>query len=260
MYGLSAYDYTIHAHLHLVDQVLKHGPLHCHSQFFFEGALGNLKKLLQGTTGYFNQVTRKIFHYKNSKCLVDHKLFKNQQLFELCKDYGMVKENDRNEKNSIVDGGLIELTTDSKRLFQKARVLVSDSAIVGSRYETNGQIYHSLNYDRRGASNSFTICYKINSKEYFGQVIKYYEINGKTFCQLKRYDIIDDLNNVLPDVPLKFQRFVTANKFSKFFKLFDEKHFKIRIVSCSNFFCKCLIVRSEKFSFFSKLEYKFEHD
>jgi hypothetical protein len=35
-FGEYAYDYTIHAHLHLADQVIKHGPLHSHSQFVFE--------------------------------------------------------------------------------------------------------------------------------------------------------------------------------------------------------------------------------
>ena len=35
-FGVSAYTYTIHAHLHLSKQVLLHGPLHSHSQFVFE--------------------------------------------------------------------------------------------------------------------------------------------------------------------------------------------------------------------------------
>lgn len=35
-FGNYAYDYTVHAHLHLADQVKQHGPLHCNSQFVFE--------------------------------------------------------------------------------------------------------------------------------------------------------------------------------------------------------------------------------
>lgn len=35
-YGNGAYDFTIHAHLHLVKQVEQHGPLKSHSQFVFE--------------------------------------------------------------------------------------------------------------------------------------------------------------------------------------------------------------------------------
>ena len=35
-FGMQAYSYTIHAHLHLVEQVVLHGPLHSHSQFVFE--------------------------------------------------------------------------------------------------------------------------------------------------------------------------------------------------------------------------------
>ncbi len=35
-YGNGAYDFTIHAHLHLVKQVEQHEPLKSHSQFVFE--------------------------------------------------------------------------------------------------------------------------------------------------------------------------------------------------------------------------------
>ena len=35
-YGNYAYDFTIHAHLHLVKQGKDHGPLKFHSQFVFE--------------------------------------------------------------------------------------------------------------------------------------------------------------------------------------------------------------------------------
>jgi hypothetical protein len=30
-FGSVAYDYSIHTHLHLVNQVIEHGPLYCHS-------------------------------------------------------------------------------------------------------------------------------------------------------------------------------------------------------------------------------------
>jgi hypothetical protein len=35
-FGDHAYNYTVHAHLHLAEQVRDHGPLHGHSQFVFE--------------------------------------------------------------------------------------------------------------------------------------------------------------------------------------------------------------------------------
>lgn len=35
-FGLNAYDYNLHEHLHLADQVVNHGPLKSHSQFVFE--------------------------------------------------------------------------------------------------------------------------------------------------------------------------------------------------------------------------------
>lgn len=35
-FGDHAYNYTVHAHLHLAEQVRNHGALHGHSQFVFE--------------------------------------------------------------------------------------------------------------------------------------------------------------------------------------------------------------------------------
>ena len=35
-FGERAFDFTLHAHLHLAEQVRNHGPLHGHSQFVFE--------------------------------------------------------------------------------------------------------------------------------------------------------------------------------------------------------------------------------
>ena len=55
IFGLHAYTFTAHAHLHLANQVKLHGPLQCHSQFFFEGALFNLKNLIHGSRGFINQ-------------------------------------------------------------------------------------------------------------------------------------------------------------------------------------------------------------
>ncbi len=60
MFGRYAYDYTLHAHLHLTEQVRRHRPLQSNSQFIFEGAIYNLKLLLHGTRGYLDQIVRDI--------------------------------------------------------------------------------------------------------------------------------------------------------------------------------------------------------
>ncbi|RNA18943.1 hypothetical protein BpHYR1_000607 [Brachionus plicatilis] len=77
-YGTSEYNYTIHAHLHLYDQVIMHGPLQCHSAFFFEGSLGNMKKLMMGTNGFLcqlnikkkDQLLRPVFRERLNEILV----------------------------------------------------------------------------------------------------------------------------------------------------------------------------------------------
>ena len=40
-FDVGAYDYTVHAHIHLPQQVINHGPLQCHSQFVFEVFIKN---------------------------------------------------------------------------------------------------------------------------------------------------------------------------------------------------------------------------
>ena len=44
-FGERAYNYTVHVHLHLAEQVRDHGPLHGHSQFVFEVILYKLNKI-----------------------------------------------------------------------------------------------------------------------------------------------------------------------------------------------------------------------
>jgi hypothetical protein len=58
----TANRYSTQSRLHLVDQVIQHVPLHCHSQFVFEGTLFNLKNgLICGTESILDQVVQKTF-------------------------------------------------------------------------------------------------------------------------------------------------------------------------------------------------------
>ena len=66
LYGRKNMTYTAHAHLHLVNQVLRLGPLHRIEAFSFEGLLKHIKAKVTGTRYIGNQIVKRILIEKNS--------------------------------------------------------------------------------------------------------------------------------------------------------------------------------------------------
>jgi hypothetical protein len=238
----SVYDYTVHAHIHLVDQVKKHGPLGCHSQFVFEGALGNLKNLVNGSRGYIQQIVRKIIFYNNAKDEPSETAKKDTLLKPLAKK--QLTDDDVNF--FIVNGFNIQL----------------DEVLTATRCKIDGKTYHSKFYSRKGKTNSYTVCFRDKSKkERYGEIIEFYEISKKFYCKILSYKLVEDCS-ILPRscIPKNFQKFVNLRNFNKFFKAYDATKYETLIIDSKNILCKCLIVQSKRNSFFSKLTYDFEHD
>ena len=68
VYSKFAQTFTAHAHLHLAEQVRLFGPLHCHSQFFFEV---KFKIFLKKLINYFNySLYRGLFLTLKNQCMV----------------------------------------------------------------------------------------------------------------------------------------------------------------------------------------------
>jgi hypothetical protein len=59
LYGNSEMTFTVHAHLHLPNQVERFGPLNKISAFPFEGMIKHIKQYVSGTRGHANQFAKK---------------------------------------------------------------------------------------------------------------------------------------------------------------------------------------------------------
>ncbi|CAF1131989.1 unnamed protein product [Brachionus calyciflorus] len=154
-FGKYAYDYSVHAHLHLVEQVKNHGPLQCHSQFAFEGALYNLKNLIHGTRGYLGQITNQLLLNKYFCQNLNQELFQNKDLFEF--SHG----NFYNYKHINYDKNQLLPPFESKNLDQiladKFRTIfnecIDENIITSNRVLYDQKVLHSKNYNRKGDTN-----------------------------------------------------------------------------------------------------------
>ena len=60
LYGLENMTYNLHAHLHLVFQASKFGPINKTSSFAFEGMFKNFRDMYHGTCGFASQIAKKL--------------------------------------------------------------------------------------------------------------------------------------------------------------------------------------------------------
>lgn len=259
-FGDGAYDYSIHAHLHLTSQVLDHGPLHCHSQFVFEGALGNLKKKIKGTRGYFNQIVRKIFYYTNTDDQLKEKNFINYELFKFTEANSNTFNCESNASKHNLLGTLKtrKLSKEERILFREAKIKVDTTILTSTRCFFNNEVYHSKKYDRRGNSNSYTICFNQGNEEQFGEIDEFFHSGTSLLCKVKMFELIE--NYELPSIPEKFKNYVNKVNFSKFFKCFTDENFRYIVIDCKSIQCKVLKIYGTNYQFLSKLMYSFEHD
>ncbi|CAF0925046.1 unnamed protein product [Brachionus calyciflorus] len=176
----SAYLYTTHAHLHLFEQVCLHGPLQCHSSFCFEGSLFNLKNLLTGTRGFTNQMVKRIFLIKNlSNELKDFINYENQNLNNFTqKLLGNIRNNQTHLYLPISKTYLNE--KENELFMNNFEInLRNKFVLVSNRCKFANWVFHSINYNNKLKRDSYTICYKDNQKEKYGQIVKFFEIEDK---------------------------------------------------------------------------------
>lgn len=255
-FGDGAYDYSIHAHLHLTDQVLDHGPLHCHSQFVFEGALGNLKKKIKGTRGYFTQIIRKIFYSSNSDDQINETSFFNNELLEFANSFDALGSQTKN--SLLAPFKRRKLSNEEKRLFKAANIQVEQEILVSSRCILNYEVFHSKKYDRRGNSNSYTICFSYENNERYGEIDEFFRCGTSLMCKVKMFEQKADFE--LPSIPRVFQQYVNLKNFSKYFQYFSDEKYTYTLIDCKYILCKALKIYGSKYQFLSKLVYSFEHD
>jgi hypothetical protein len=258
-FSIEACTYTIHAHLHLVDQVKLHGPLHCHSQFAFEGALFNLKNILHGTRGYLNQLSKQIFLSKEIGNKITNEYFQNDillarinQIFnkshKIRIDHllGSIQKRKPNEKEKKIFNDKYNLNLSSKEV------------LIGERLVIKKRLFYSKLYKKKGQYDSFSVCYNEGDNLLYGQIEYFIEIESKFYAYINLIQIKDNLEEILPKSHGIFYTFV-KKFFISFFQPIDfTKSFDL--IDCSSIENRCIIINNQDLMFITRLLYEYEHD
>ncbi len=186
-FGRYAYDYTLHAHIHLAEQVRLHGPLQSNSQFVFEGAIYNLKLLLHGTRGYLDQIVRDIEATKLFFFNMKSKEFSNEYLYKYCLSNCTRYPVSNIENSRLLEPFLSRSFTDLEsslvNLYFPFKIDNSKTHIFSEKLLFDKQVFYSSLYNRRGKGDQF------GHEIQYGQILKFFESNNQLYCFIKRFKI-----------------------------------------------------------------------
>ena len=228
----------------------------------------NMINLTSGTRGFLHQIAGKIIFNKNITSIIKKKSFNDNDLNNFCQK-NVTKILNNSLPTRIIDSLRCPLDEIELNLFNITfkKNFQSIELELGFRCLIERKLFHSLNYKLKGKINSYSVCYQSNSKRHYGDIVKFIRYDGKIYAFIKKYHI--DNSDCLESMPLlpgseshKQNLFVDRLKvyFFKFYHCFKEDSSILKFVPIDKIVCKCLIVNSENFSFFTELSYEFEHD
>lgn len=254
-FSIEACTYTIHAHLHLVEQVKLHGPLCCHTQFVFEGALFNLKNLLHGTKGYINQLTKQLFICKDLINRINENKFENEEILNFVNKIYKV---DKNKRINHIIGSV-----QKRKINQNENQLLkiydnSKDVLIGDKVIINSRIFHSKRYKRKGEYDSYSISYSKDSIINYGQIEYFIEVNNRLYAYVSLYEIDNNYEQFLPQSSGVFFSFVNQY-FKHYFKIIKTSCLA-DIIDCSTILNRCIIIKNEDIMFITEIVNDFEHD
>jgi hypothetical protein len=261
-FGETAYLYTIHAHLHLADQVRLLGPLKSNSAYPFEGALFNMQNLFNGTRGFLNQIVTQISLTKAFAHKLEPMNFNSNILYEFCHNNFSSKDFIPRFHNQTLEQPFLDIYISKFNLnsnFNGSNVLVE------TRAESNKTIYHSLNYNRKQNSNSYTVNFNYKNSDCFGEIEFFVELNDETYCFVNKFKIETDAMNTLPleqGMRSYFYK-ATADLINRFYYIVLKENYATKdfvLVNIKQLQYKCVVVEVNNCFFLSKLKYEFQHD
>jgi hypothetical protein len=257
IFGIYAYTFTAHAHLHLSDQVRLHGPLQCHSQFFFEGALYNLKNLLHGTKGFIDQISKQIFLFKNLQGTFNDTNFNNNVLYEFIERKMHLK---RNELETRLYGKLEKIKTNKleEELLSKIYNLRCKIAVKSDRAFSKKRLFHSKSYNRKGNCNSYSVSYSEDENVFYGDIEYFLETSNKIFAFLNKHNLKKNPDTILPPSTGFFYNIVKNNIFNYYKVIEFSKDVHLINIECIR--NRCIIIKIEEIILITELEYEFEHN
>ena len=122
----------------------------------------------------------------------------------------------------------------------------------------NYKLFHSLDYLRRGNSNSYLAQYieSNNKNANYCLILKYFLYKNEIFSVIQRL-VEDNSYSLLFESKNNFSNFVGVENFKNYFILIDKKKFILDIINIKNITCKCIMIENEvlfqKFSMILKM-------
>ena len=221
-----------------------------------------MENLVHGTRGQLHQISRKVITNKNFSASNHDHIFKNNELnIFFNKLIGEKSSDDLKNKliapfnrkklfNLELDVALEHFNLDSH----------SYEFLTSTRCFFNKKMYHSLGYSRKGQTNSYCICYNFNNKLCYANILDFIEFEGNFYALINKYKINSNWEDILPKTSGDLSKLNFKHFFNKFYVWIKQDDFFMTIIDCKNIICKCLIIKTEKFTFLTKLIYDFEHD
>ena len=133
-----------------------------------------------------------------------------------------------------------------------------------SRYQRGLIIYHSLSYTRRQNSNSYSVCVvdasdPMKSILCYGEIIFFFNVNGESFCFIKRYvnskNLFSSLMKPIHEV------FNWKTHIDKWYQIIQHSTFELVIYPCSSIMSKCIFFQLDNaLTVCTQIEFELEHD
>jgi hypothetical protein len=264
-FGESAYGYTAHAHLHLAEQVRQHGPLHGTSAFVFEGAIGNTEKFINGTRGYLNQIVKQLSLSRAFTSSLEENNFKSTELFNFAYRVHHNHGHSAMNGNQLVphfDLRVLDSYHSEFRLFFGLDFNIQLPILTSARAILNTVMFHSLEYNRKQNSNSYTVNFYKSNCDCFGEIMFFFEFEAQIYCFINEFIIEPNARHILPESSGFFYT-NTLDIFNRFYRIVTKQNLDKKnyiIVKAKNIKHKCIGMLSGEHYFITKLKYDYEHD
>jgi hypothetical protein len=229
LYGDYEMTFTAHAHLHLPKQVERFGPLHKVSGFVFEGMIKHIKQFISSTRFVGQQISRRISSERNIKSIAN-KIEPSNGIYSII--FGFI--NRSGEKEAALTCGLdkTKLSDEEQKLIERRfsnRNL--EQLNVYGRYYNGKRLYTSYNYEINYTRSSSIVKFKEN-KIVNGQIQNLIEVDNECYAIIKTYrDSVDTYSFLM--LSENFSEILRLNLFDKYFKIFNENEFDLKVISTS---------------------------
>ena len=124
-------------------------------------------------------------------------------------------------------------------LRNKFNIIIDHEVVCSSRISINCSVYHSLNYKYKRNSNSYTVCFTMNNKDYYGEILEFFSLQlpnqHDLFAKVRVFKLISD-SNVYPISRCFFyDKLINNGLLSRFFKVISTNitENNLDLIKCS---------------------------